>query len=235
MRNKEKGRKRGQKEFARSKENMRKTERRSVYEYAQSKEKMRKRERRSVYVYARSKEKMKKTEREGAHFTLRTHRLLSKKQNQAARKILRFLLRCRHSPMLDHRPLKQSALSDRTEPPDCLEQGSVQQCWASRVRGATRRRKRRIKGQRAEKGQETPSPAPPLPLVLSLELNTAQTHLRDRRKSSSRFSLRLLEYILNESATFWIQENKREKVEFCRCCIEDGFSERRKADQRKYI
>uniref|UniRef100_A0A3B4B265 Calmodulin-binding transcription activator 1 n=1 Tax=Periophthalmus magnuspinnatus TaxID=409849 RepID=A0A3B4B265_9GOBI len=34
-------------------------------------------------------------------------RLLSKKQNQAARKILKFLLRCRHSPMLDHRPLKQ--------------------------------------------------------------------------------------------------------------------------------
>lgn len=34
-------------------------------------------------------------------------RLLSKKQSQAARKILRFLLRCRHSPMLDHRPLKQ--------------------------------------------------------------------------------------------------------------------------------
>ncbi|XP_035990540.1 calmodulin-binding transcription activator 1-like isoform X1 [Fundulus heteroclitus] len=33
--------------------------------------------------------------------------LLTKKQNQAARKILRFLLRCRHSPLMDHRPLKQ--------------------------------------------------------------------------------------------------------------------------------
>uniref|UniRef100_A0A8D0CP00 Calmodulin-binding transcription activator 1 n=1 Tax=Sander lucioperca TaxID=283035 RepID=A0A8D0CP00_SANLU len=33
--------------------------------------------------------------------------LLTKKQNQAARKILRFLLRCRHSPLMDHRPLKR--------------------------------------------------------------------------------------------------------------------------------
>uniref|UniRef100_A0AAV2M4S2 Calmodulin-binding transcription activator 1 n=1 Tax=Knipowitschia caucasica TaxID=637954 RepID=A0AAV2M4S2_KNICA len=40
-------------------------------------------------------------------------RLLSKKQNQAARKILRFLLRCRHSPMLDHRPLKQGQRAEK--------------------------------------------------------------------------------------------------------------------------
>ncbi|XP_039653211.1 calmodulin-binding transcription activator 1-like isoform X4 [Perca fluviatilis] len=36
--------------------------------------------------------------------------LLTKKQNQAARKILRFLLRCRHSPLMDHRPLKRVSL-----------------------------------------------------------------------------------------------------------------------------
>lgn len=40
-------------------------------------------------------------------------RLLSKKQSQAARKILRFLLRCRHSPMLDHRPLKQGQRAEK--------------------------------------------------------------------------------------------------------------------------
>ncbi|XP_055077823.1 calmodulin-binding transcription activator 1-like [Periophthalmus magnuspinnatus] len=40
-------------------------------------------------------------------------RLLSKKQNQAARKILKFLLRCRHSPMLDHRPLKQGQRAEK--------------------------------------------------------------------------------------------------------------------------
>ncbi|KAK6319149.1 hypothetical protein J4Q44_G00103600 [Coregonus suidteri] len=33
--------------------------------------------------------------------------LLTKRQNQAARKILRFLLRCRHSPLMDHRPVKR--------------------------------------------------------------------------------------------------------------------------------
>uniref|UniRef100_A0A667XRR8 Calmodulin-binding transcription activator 1 n=1 Tax=Myripristis murdjan TaxID=586833 RepID=A0A667XRR8_9TELE len=36
--------------------------------------------------------------------------LLTKKQNQAARKILRFLLRCRHSPLMDHRPLKRVSI-----------------------------------------------------------------------------------------------------------------------------
>ncbi|KAJ4926980.1 hypothetical protein JOQ06_014721 [Pogonophryne albipinna] len=36
--------------------------------------------------------------------------LLTKKQNQAARKILRFLLRCRHSPLMDDRPLKRVSL-----------------------------------------------------------------------------------------------------------------------------
>lgn len=40
-------------------------------------------------------------------------RLLSKKQSQAARKILRFLLRCRHSPLLDHRPLKQGQRAEK--------------------------------------------------------------------------------------------------------------------------
>uniref|UniRef100_A0A8C8BXV0 Calmodulin-binding transcription activator 1 n=1 Tax=Oncorhynchus tshawytscha TaxID=74940 RepID=A0A8C8BXV0_ONCTS len=33
--------------------------------------------------------------------------LLTKRQNQAARKILRFLLRCRHSLLMDHRPVKR--------------------------------------------------------------------------------------------------------------------------------
>ncbi|XP_035990543.1 calmodulin-binding transcription activator 1-like isoform X4 [Fundulus heteroclitus] len=39
--------------------------------------------------------------------------LLTKKQNQAARKILRFLLRCRHSPLMDHRPLKQGQRAEK--------------------------------------------------------------------------------------------------------------------------
>ncbi|XP_031695187.1 calmodulin-binding transcription activator 1-like isoform X1 [Anarrhichthys ocellatus] len=39
--------------------------------------------------------------------------LLTKKQNQAARKILRFLLRCRHSPLMDHRPLKRGQRAEK--------------------------------------------------------------------------------------------------------------------------
>ncbi|XP_010788967.1 calmodulin-binding transcription activator 1-like isoform X1 [Notothenia coriiceps] len=39
--------------------------------------------------------------------------LLTKKQNQAARKILRFLLRCRHSPLMDDRPLKRSQRAEK--------------------------------------------------------------------------------------------------------------------------
>ncbi|KAK6477617.1 calmodulin-binding mRNAion activator 1-like isoform X5 [Huso huso] len=34
--------------------------------------------------------------------------LLTKKQDQAARKIMRFLRRCRHSPLMDHRLYKRS-------------------------------------------------------------------------------------------------------------------------------
>eukprot|EP00066_Takifugu_rubripes_P023308 XP_011612574.1 PREDICTED: calmodulin-binding transcription activator 1 [Takifugu rubripes] len=39
--------------------------------------------------------------------------LLTKKQNQAARKILRFLLRCRHSPLMDHRPMKRGQRAEK--------------------------------------------------------------------------------------------------------------------------
>ncbi|XP_061841655.1 calmodulin-binding transcription activator 1-like isoform X2 [Nerophis lumbriciformis] len=39
--------------------------------------------------------------------------LLTKKQNQAARKILRFLLRCRHSPLMDPRPLKRGQRAEK--------------------------------------------------------------------------------------------------------------------------
>ncbi|KAF7656581.1 hypothetical protein LDENG_00039070 [Lucifuga dentata] len=39
--------------------------------------------------------------------------LHTKKQIQAARKILRFLLRCRHSPLMDHRPLKQGQRAEK--------------------------------------------------------------------------------------------------------------------------
>ncbi|CAL8356824.1 unnamed protein product [Gadus morhua 'NCC'] len=39
--------------------------------------------------------------------------LLTKRQNQAARKILRFLLRCRHSPLMDHRPLKRGQRTEK--------------------------------------------------------------------------------------------------------------------------
>nr|XP_046200116.1 calmodulin-binding transcription activator 1-like isoform X4 [Oncorhynchus gorbuscha] len=50
--------------------------------------------------------------RQGATAALVQHKLrsslLSKRQDQAARKIMRFLRRCRHSPLMDHRLFKRS-------------------------------------------------------------------------------------------------------------------------------
>ncbi|XP_042155448.1 calmodulin-binding transcription activator 1 isoform X3 [Oncorhynchus tshawytscha] len=50
--------------------------------------------------------------RQGAAAALVQHKLrsslLSKRQDQAARKIMRFLRRCRHSPLMDHRLFKRS-------------------------------------------------------------------------------------------------------------------------------
>uniref|UniRef100_A0A4W5M258 Calmodulin binding transcription activator 1 n=1 Tax=Hucho hucho TaxID=62062 RepID=A0A4W5M258_9TELE len=50
--------------------------------------------------------------RQGAATALVQHKLrsslLAKRQDQAARKIMRFLRRCRHSPLMDHRLFKRS-------------------------------------------------------------------------------------------------------------------------------